>query len=364
MEAKYIAWRNAYIRSSPEGLYCFYNASGDNGDAVTCSEAHGYAMLISILHRNLQDFDALLRFFLHFRNEKGLMKWQVRQKKHHALYVAEDGQTSATDGDIDIAAALILASRLFPQGSPAYPAGAYRHEAQALLSAIYRYEIHPDLRTPLLGDWCNSDGDDNVRLYNATRSSDFILSAFHLFEQFVDDAGQKQAWRSVVDAVVGATVSVSSQSETGLVPDFLEYNAQERTWKPAWGKLLEGEYDGHVSWNACRTPWRLAHYYAVTQDARLRPVLDKMYKSLVSPDHRECDFPQTPAGIDIWSGKPLVDYSDKAFIAPTSYLCYVLGDSASHKQGVDALAAAKDSYFGDSIDVLIAEQAVNAELFR
>ena len=50
MEQKYQQWCQTYMRSSPQGLYCFYNESGDNGDAVTCSEAHGYAMLIAVLH--------------------------------------------------------------------------------------------------------------------------------------------------------------------------------------------------------------------------------------------------------------------------------------------------------------------------
>ncbi|KAN0059626.1 hypothetical protein ACQY0O_008195 [Thecaphora frezii] len=254
MEATYVAWRNEYLRSSPEGLYCFYNGSGDNGDAVTCSEAHGYAMLISILHRNLQDFDSLLTFFLRFRNERGLMKWQIRSHTNGGgLYVASDGSTSATDGDIDIATSLVVASRLFPQGSPAYPAGAYAYEAAALIAAIQKYEIHPHLFTPLLGDWCNRDSEENQRLYDATRSSDFILSGFRLFEGFVQDPSQKHFWRQVTTSILSATISVSSQSETGLLPDFLEYNHAEQTWKPAWGKLLESENDGHVSWNACRT---------------------------------------------------------------------------------------------------------------
>ena len=50
MEQRYQQWCQTYMRSSPKGLYCFYNASGDNGDPVTCSEAHGYAMLIAALH--------------------------------------------------------------------------------------------------------------------------------------------------------------------------------------------------------------------------------------------------------------------------------------------------------------------------
>ena len=50
--------------------------------------------------------------------------------------------------DIDIATALFLAARLFPQGSDGFPAGAYHHEASQLSSSILRHCIHADLYTP------------------------------------------------------------------------------------------------------------------------------------------------------------------------------------------------------------------------
>ena len=74
-------------------------------------------MLIAVLHGNQTDFDGLLSFFLSFRNGHGLMKWQVRQNGSGTLYVDEDANDCATDGDIDIATALFLASRNWPQGS-------------------------------------------------------------------------------------------------------------------------------------------------------------------------------------------------------------------------------------------------------
>ena len=85
MDAKYAAWQRTYLRSSPKGLYwcvgspvradcSFYNGSGDNGDAATCSEAHGYAMLIATLMRNQDELDGLLHFFLAHRNRNGLMQ--------------------------------------------------------------------------------------------------------------------------------------------------------------------------------------------------------------------------------------------------------------------------------------------------
>lgn len=50
----------------------------------------------------------------------------------------------------------------------------------------------------------------------------------------------------------------------------------------------------------------------------------------------------------------------RAFIAPVGYLAYVLGDSNSHMAAVHALDDEEDEYFGDSIDIVIAEEAVAA----
>ncbi|PWN50881.1 Six-hairpin glycosidase [Violaceomyces palustris] len=356
MEAKYVRWRQNYLRSSDQGLYCFYNGKGDNGDAITCSEAHGYAMLIAVLHRNQQDFDGLLRFFLNFRNKNGLMKWQIRMKNGQT-YVEEDGESSATDGDIDIATSLFQASKLFPQGGPpAYPPGTYFHEASRLCKSILDHTIHPTLHVPLLGDWCNQESNEARRLYDSTRSSDFILSSFLLFHRMHPDPNVRSRWQEVLESTLQLVLSQPNPS--GLIADFYEFDRSSSTWRPARGKLLESENDGQMSWNACRTPWRLAHYYAVTGDRRILPLLERMKSTLQDP--RRTDFPKVRAGIRVEDGAAMVDYSDRSFIAPVGYLCHSLGDSQGHRSCVDALNQEEESYFGDSIDLVIAEQAMAA----
>ncbi|WFD31199.1 hypothetical protein MSPP1_002233 [Malassezia sp. CBS 17886] len=326
---------------------------GDNGDAITCSEAHGYAMLIAVLHGNQADFDSLLAFFLAYRNNHGLMNWQVRMDKHGRLYVESDAEDCATDGDIDIATALFLANQKWSHGSQSYPAGAYLAEGARLADAIMAYCIHPQLHVPLLGDWCNQDGKENCRLYDSTRSSDFILSSFLLFHFKHPDAGARARWQQVLEATLQAAISQQNVSSSGLIADFLVY--KNGCWKPCSGKLLESKYDGDMSWNACRTPWRLAHYYAVSGDQRILPLLQTMYHTLT-----QRNFPAVPAGLRVRDGKPLVDYSSRAFIAPVGYLAYALGDSSAHMAAVRALDDEESDYFGDSIDLVIAEQAVAA----
>lgn len=357
MEAKYVRWRDTYLRSSAVGLYCYYNGKGDNGNAITCSEAHGYAMLISVLHRNRSDFDGLLAFFQAFRNEHGLMCWQIRSPHQPGSnasvepYVEEDGRTSATDGDIDIASSLYLGAKTFGDQR-------YKLEADRLASAILKYTIHPHLGTPLLGDWANCDSAEAKKLYDSTRTSDFILSAFALFSRMHSDASERSRWEWVLQSTKQAALCCGGS--TGLLPDFLTYNTMSQTWQPARAKLLESEHDGALNWNACRTPWRLAHYLATTGDPSIVPLLQHAHRSVRSS--KAFNFPTIPAGVDIAAREPkaLVDYTDKAFIAPVGYLCYVLGDTDGHSQCVTALNHQEPGYFGDSIDVCIAEQAGHA----
>ncbi|EST10196.1 Glycoside hydrolase, family 8 [Kalmanozyma brasiliensis GHG001] len=354
MEAKYVQWRATYLRSSPAGLFCFYNGKGEHGDALTCSEAHGYAMLIAVLHRNRADFDGLFSFFLAFRNGNGLMKWQIRSPDPPTavtqLYVDEDGSTSATDGDIDIASSLYLATRVFGEED-----GRYRAEADALTSAILRYTIHPELGTPLLGDWANRDSSDGIKLYDATRTSDFILSAFALFARYHRDPAERQRWEWVLERT--KHVALSCAGPTGFLPDFLQWDGAK--WCSTKKKLLESDRDGALNWNACRTPWRLAHYLAVTGDTTILPMLQHAHHTVRS--EKAFKFPNIPAGVQIHGHvKALEDYSDKAFIAPVGYLCYVLRDAEGQMQCVRALEDEAEGYFGDTIDLLIAEQASHA----
>lgn len=134
-------------------------------------------MLISVLKRNQADFDGLLSYFDSFRNRNGLMQWQ-QQKDNHGRFIPgeEGGENSATDGDIDIAAALFLAGRVWGRGGPQQNID-YKARAVALCKSICDYTINHRTFLPNLGDWVN----ENTNMQRLTRPSDFILSHFLLF---------------------------------------------------------------------------------------------------------------------------------------------------------------------------------------
>lgn len=261
----------------------------------------------------------------------------------------------ALSPDIDIATALFLACKRFSD-SPMFPTQAYWTEGNMLASAILRYNINPRLGTPLLGDWANEDDQENARLYNSTRSSDFILSAFLLFYRNVQDPSEQARWQWVLESTIQAALSLTQQGYA-LLPDFLVN--ENGAWVAPKGKLLEAERDCECGWNACRTPWRIAHYYAMSGDQRVLPILQGMHQAL----RGLVQWPEVPAGLRARDASALEEYTDRAFIAPAAYVCHVLGDYDGQMQGIQALAEADPSYFGDSIDLTIAEEATSIQLF-
>ncbi|KAG0007947.1 hypothetical protein BGZ81_004457, partial [Podila clonocystis] len=62
-DANYQNWRSEYVRPWNDMFYIDYNKKKEvkESGAVTCSEAIGYGMLISVLMRNQKDFDGLMR---------------------------------------------------------------------------------------------------------------------------------------------------------------------------------------------------------------------------------------------------------------------------------------------------------------
>ena len=49
---------------------------------------------------------------------------------------------------------------------------------------------------------------------------------------------------------------------TGLMADFLALSPASGLYEPVQGRVLERPSDQDYSWNSCRSPWRLAVYYA------------------------------------------------------------------------------------------------------
>lgn len=272
----YREWKDVYIKQGcGDGRY-LVNVAGDGKPVgggtekgtLTVSEAHGYGMMLMAMMAPVDPeahtiFDGMVQYFHDHpaRSDAGLMAWNQVTSCKDAADVG--GYNSATDGDLDIGYALLLADKVW--GS----AGAinYRAEAQKVLDAVLDKEVAADGDYLLIGDWANT-GDDGAYA-GTTRSSDFMVS--HL-KAFAEASGNAR-WSTVRDRTysIMQTIREEESADTGLMPDFIVGLPDEP--EPAEAGFLEGEHDGMYSWNAARYPWRIGLDYLLNGESRARAAL-------------------------------------------------------------------------------------------
>ncbi|KAI8597059.1 Six-hairpin glycosidase-like protein, partial [Dissophora ornata] len=313
IDQKYREWRAEYVRAWGDMLYIDYNKKGEveQKNAITCSEAIGYGMLISVLMVNQADFDGLLRWFLHFKNANGLCSWQQIDNKHNRTYsnAPEGGSNSATDGDIDIATSLFYAAKAWGRS----PCGRYdyRQIAIPLCKAIWDHEINHYTFMPTLGDWWGEES----AYTDVTRPSDFILAGFLTF--YNEDVERSQQWSRVMDTIIANVQHQVQLNPTGLIADFLKL-ATNGYYEPPRVKILESDNDKDYNWNSCRVPWRLSVYYLLTQDPRVLPALMAQSSFFGS-------LPEVNAGYHL-NGQRIHGrtYSDMSYTAPASMVMWTM----------------------------------------
>ena len=222
------------------------------------SEGQGFGMVITAFMAGHDPdakaiFDGLYGYFRAHPSEinRDLMAW-----RQLTGCVSSADSNSASDGDIDVAYALLLADRQWGSAGTID----YRAAALRVIAAIGQDEINPGTMAVKLGDWA-IPGDV---MYDDTRTSDFITDHFRSFFAATGDT----SWLGVVDrsyALVN-TMQSSYSPATGLLPDFIRHVSSSPS--PAGPNFLESPYDGAYSYNACRDPFRLGLDYLLNGDAR------------------------------------------------------------------------------------------------
>ena len=350
--AFYRVWKAKYLRSTGDGQrYVFCNAEKTFAPANTrsVSEGHGYGMLAAVLMAGADpearaDFDGLYRFFRAHpaENNGDLMAWrQVARRDAQPLTEEAEGRASATDGDLDIACALLMADRQW--GSRG--AIDYRREALKVLAAIRSAETDPQRHTLTLGSWV----DDECPQWGGLRSSDFMPAHLKTFAAASGDP----VWTRSADTTyrILGELSAAHSPQTGLVPDFVQY--RQGAYRPAPPKYLEGRKDGCYSYNACRVPWRVGTDYLLTGDARARALLQPLNAWVQKTTGG--DPARLNAGYRL-DGTPLGEDRSAAFTGPLAVAA--MSDPASqawlNALWADLLARepAAEDYYGNTIKLL------------
>ena len=262
----YDRWKSAYLSAGCGGQVVKTGGGTGADDALTVSEGHGYGMMITAIMdghdaRAQELFDGLYRVFRTVPStiNRELMAWAIGSNCRPV-----GAANSATDGDLDIAFALLLANRQWGSDGPIN----YLGEARKVIAAIDASEMNSTTRLPLMGDWAKGGG----TLFWATRPSDFMLDHFRAFGAVSGSGG----WTTTVDRIYAVTASLQSRfsTTTGLLPDFV-INTQSMPTPPN-GRLLESANDDDYGWNSCRVPWRIGTDWVVSGDARAKQALDRI----------------------------------------------------------------------------------------
>ncbi|MFR2063725.1 MAG: endoglucanase, partial [Streptococcus sp.] len=87
--------------------------------------------------------------------------------------------------------------------------------------------------------------------YNLMRTSDALPKQFQSFYEVTKD----KKWLSISDKMLSSLETISSQTETGLIPDFIWVDQSGvRNVKP---HTISSQFDSTYSYNACRLPYNL-----------------------------------------------------------------------------------------------------------
>ena len=332
----YFYWKQKYLKPSvrfPGDWKVNYDGKG-----TTVSEAIGYGMLITALLADTDSeskkyFDGLNRFRKRFPSSinPSFLCWKIAPDERPGK------NDCATDGELDIAYALLLAHARWGDE-------AYRVEAKRLIGAIGSSLVRPDFSLRL-GDWNEASGQ--------TRPSDFMPNHFRAFGKATGDP----LWKKVEDRSYEILKELQLEKlqagikTTGLIPDFAVQ--KNGCWVPARPGFLEGRHDGDFYYNACRVPWRIGWAALASpnrRDDRAKEVLGRFMHWAVG---NVKDPEQFRAGYRL-DGKPVhkSDFETACFISPIGVAAMALGMESWRAKVERYALGSREEYYEDSINLL------------
>jgi endo-1,4-beta-D-glucanase Y len=359
--AYYRLWKKAYIKPTKtiDKGYLVYSGGGTGADdnCVAVSEGMGFGMVATVLRAGEAEkggdpeartiFDGLLRTRLAYPsvNDSGLMAWQilVDSSGNEILNHGDDG---ATDGDLDIAYALLLAHQQWGS-TTTYD---YRGLALQYIAALKKYDWNPYTKLPLLGDWDSASVPGIAtpeKAAFASRPSDWMVSHVRLFARETNDP----FWDSAAVAMVATLnrFALEHAKKTGLVSDFVVGN---NAAEPAPQHYLdEFKYTNEFLNNACRVPWRIGTDYALYGSADSKEWLGRVASWIVKKT--KGDPANIGFGYRLKSGRRIKNWTSMAYTAPLCVAAMVDPANVPYvTKGWSLMRASSEGYYDDSINLL------------
>jgi endo-1,4-beta-D-glucanase Y len=235
----YTAWRSTYVVPGTDatGKAAGMRVQRPENSNDTVSEGIGYGMLAAVYAGDRATFDGLWTYAqAHFDTfTSTLMNWHITS----AGATASDGVGSATDGDEDMAWALLMASDQWSSTT-------YLTYAKNMINAMYGYSVFPDGSLQNGDHWQDTDA----------MNTDYFSPAY--YRVFAKATNNPQWSGMVIDKNYAHLAAVTGTD--GLVPN---------------STTLENTISSSASYgyDSCRTPWRIAMDYCFNNEPRAKTYL-------------------------------------------------------------------------------------------
>jgi endo-1,4-beta-D-glucanase Y len=253
----YKDWKATTVTSEGAGGFLRVKKP-DSGTVIgsTVSEGIGYGMILAVYMEDQPVFDGLWKYEQSHLDGNGLMNWEIGPDNK----TTSGGGGAATDGDEDMAWALVMADRQW--GGKGTLDDTYLNHAKKLIDLIWKYEV--DVNRGYLLKPGDQWGDVDV-----TNPSYFAPAYFRVFGQV---SGKADDWSKVVagnyDILEKSLNATSGNASNGLVP----------AWCNSAGAPVEA-YSGAPKYfqnDSTRTPFRVGQDYCYFGEPRAKSYLGKI----------------------------------------------------------------------------------------
>ena len=379
IENYYKEWKDLYIKESLNlynglpGYYVDMVGTGSVSNEITTSEAMGYGMLLMVLMDgvsltndtgnpivNIDEktiFDGMLEMVLAFPSrsmtrevygdsdyeviENGLMCWYIpddEEQDEWGEWIKDDNNNArrtwpcnATDGDMDIAYALLLAHEQWGDEE-------YLKLAIERIYALKYFCMDPDRYYLYAADTASAYmqyTDDEAK--RISRPSDWMIGHILTFYYVTGDSD----WLTTALKAQNMIDSILDwDNNEGFVPDFVQMNEANGLVEPVEDNFSPDAWEyptDAYDYNASRVPWRIGQAYLNHNflnknfiDSILDYAADLEDADTVSP----VDF-EGPLGLD---GNPVTFLNDAAYLWRNKFGIYLPGDPDNSGNNWDGVA--------------------------
>jgi endo-1,4-beta-D-glucanase Y len=235
---------------------------------ITTSEGESYTLLRAVWMDDQATFDSSYKWTVNILQHKSndhLFSWRFGQiaNNQYGVLTAQGGQNAATDADTDIAMALLFAHEKWNNQY-------YFDQAKLVIADIWKNEVVIVQGKPVITANDVEHNSPNRLIVNPSYFAPYAYRMFALVDPTHD-------WKGAIDNAYtilaqSASLKLDKNQSAGLVPDWI---AIDRT-TGAISAVGNGTLTTNYSYDALRTPWRLALDWQWYQEPRAKSLLDSL----------------------------------------------------------------------------------------